>query len=279
MRSHRAWVTSLVAGAGLLALAGGVAFAELDEQQQAIEAGLLQFQSSVQAGKDSGSRVASYFDQDPAKCYALIEQGKPLGIKPSQEMRGNPDKYLFKRASAKCDEYKVWRQLVQAAHYLEGVQTDWGIAKDRVVGDVTVALERTKSITCDAAHDHCVRPWAWFVEDPVKGARVTMFKNGKLHWVFAIDNLVADDDKVAGYRTVPVKPQAVKVGMHVYFRGSLPDTEASANTDWWMYGDVAEVQLEAGVFKIKGDNRHYPLETVRTPVVMWFPGEKAEKYE
>lgn len=142
----------------------------------------------------------------------------------------------------------------------------------------SVKLETTRSVTCDAAHDHCLRPWVWFVEEH-KGARPSRFKSGEMHAVFDVDNLVPHGSKDAAYRTVPVAPEQVKEGMHVFFLDGLPDSESDANSDYWMFGDVSEVQVEAGVFKVKGSDRHYPLDTVRAPVVMWFPGEKAEKYE
>lgn len=130
-------IASLAVGAGLIAMTGGAARAELDEAGKEIERGLAEFQSATQAGKDSGESVAHYFHRPVADCHALVARGKELGIKPSQEMWGSPDKYLFKRAGEKCDEYGVWKQLVEAAAYLTEARTHHQIALGMKPGEVS----------------------------------------------------------------------------------------------------------------------------------------------
>lgn len=139
----------------------------------------------------------------------------------------------------------------------------------------TSPLEATPSVPCDAAHDHCLRPWAWFTLDgnrPMVVRRVgTAFK-----LVNAIDDYAALTEADYAYRTVPATAAKVASGALVFFRHHPPPHEGDAHREPWESGTVATVNPAAGTFTIRGDSRSHALASARVAVVRWFPGERAE---
>ena len=170
-------------------------------------------------------------------------------------------------------------EVVQPANDVARVADPWSqVGKDGapIEPKDTVRLERKESVRCDAAHDHCLRPWAWFTEDGPK-VRPVMFKNGTMNQVFDIDRLGAVNGKAMSYRTVPATGDNLKQGALAFFTQSDIQHESDAFSTEWLGGTVVEVQPEAGVFKVEGDSRYWKIRHARVAVIAWFPGEKAEK--
>ncbi len=139
----------------------------------------------------------------------------------------------------------------------------------------TSPLEVTPSVPCDAAHDHCLRPWAWFTLDgnrPMVVRRV----GAAFKLVNAIDDYTALTESDYAYRTVPATAANLPPGALVFFRHHAPPHEGDAHREPWESGTVATVNPAAGTFTIRGDTRAHALASARVAVVRWFPGERAE---
>lgn len=139
----------------------------------------------------------------------------------------------------------------------------------------TSPLEVTRSVPCDAAHDHCLRPWAWFTLDgnrPMVVRRV----GAAFKLVNAIDDYTDLTAKDYAYRTVPATAANLPPGALVFFRHHAPPHEADAHREPWESGTVATVNPAAGTFTIRGDTRSLAIASARVAVVRWFPGERAE---
>ena len=136
-------------------------------------------------------------------------------------------------------------------------------------------LEAVPSVPCDAAHDHCLRPWAWFTLDgnrPMVVRRV----GDAFKLVNAIDDYTDLTAKDYAYRTVPATAANLAPGGLVFFRHHPPPHEGDAHREPWESGTVATVNPAAGTFTVRGDSRSYALAAARVAVVRWFPGERAE---
>ena len=145
---------------------------------------------------------------------------------------------------------------------------------------VSVAKDRRLSSeweTCDGAHDHCLRQWAWFVGKDA--LRVARFENGTF---YRADTDAAVDPGPA-YRTIAARRQDIIPGgsIIVYSSNKPPGNESQAHEPWSMVeiGDVDKV----GSFTIKGDTARtptrYPLAAARKAVLIWLPGDKAERID
>ena len=138
----------------------------------------------------------------------------------------------------------------------------------------TSPIEVTPSVPCDAAHDHCLRAWAWFTLDgnrPMVVRRV----GAAFKLVNAIDDYTDLTAKDYAYRTVPATAK-VAPGALVFFRHHPPPHESDAHLKPWESGTVATVNPAAGTFTIRGDTRSHALASARVAIVRWFPGERAE---
>ena len=113
------------------------AFADLTEPQQQIERDLREFQNAVEDAKEWGNRKLDELKKTPEDCLALVEKGKQAGIAPTEVMSGNPEKYLFKRAPEKCEEYGRWQLLVQAADAISDGQKALFVAQNMQAGSIT----------------------------------------------------------------------------------------------------------------------------------------------
>lgn len=136
-------------------------------------------------------------------------------------------------------------------------------------------IEAVPSVPCDAAHDHCLRPWAWFTLDgdrPMVVRRVGVaFK-----LVNAIDDYTDLSARDYAYRTVPATASNLAPGALVFFRSRPPTHESDALREPWQSGTVATVNPAAGTFTIRGEPHTIVLASARVAVVRWFPGERAE---
>ena len=136
-------------------------------------------------------------------------------------------------------------------------------------------LEAVPSVPCDAAHDHCLRPWAWFTLDGSRPIVVRRVGNA-----FMIVNGITDYTALASvgyaYRTVPATAAQLAPGALVFFRHHAPPHESDAHREPWESGTVATVNAAAGTFTIRGDARSIGLASARVAVLRWFPGERAE---
>lgn len=141
----------------------GTARAGLTPEQEQVERDLREFQNSVVTGKESGSRAIGDFRMKPEDCTAAIERGKKLGLAPTQILSGNPDQYIFRRAAEKCDEYKNWQLLIQAAAALERGQSDQTVANALTPGEVTPEVAKywsDKGVKCGTDVDDAIKKGA-----------------------------------------------------------------------------------------------------------------------
>jgi hypothetical protein len=136
-------------------------------------------------------------------------------------------------------------------------------------------IENTTSVKCDAAHDHCLRPWVWMVESEGWGVP-GRFSGGKFR--YATDPKEAIRQAGLAYRTVPATIATVHAGGTVFVapESMYPQHEREAMSDHWILAKVGEVAAEASLIKLEGKDAYVSLSRVRVPVVQWFPGEEAE---
>jgi hypothetical protein len=176
------------------------------------------------------------------------------------------------------------KQIVVAANDVIAPKADTGSIADpwSAVGadkQPMVVIDRDPILaiadrSCDAAHDHCLRPWVWFVAS--KGDAVPGRWTGQR---FVPADSVDGRIERAGmaYRTVP----ATSANLHksavvvVYSTDSAgPSAEDDALGPHWQLGKVAEVRADAGLVKLDGDDDYRNLALVRVAVLQWFPGEQ-----
>jgi hypothetical protein len=129
--------------------------------------------------------------------------------------------------------------------------------------------------SCTAQNDHCLRPWAWMVDNNGGFAYVGKFDGKTFHALGAIDAPKRIDGIVAAYRTVPATRANLKVGVQVFFGGG---TEKSAHTQRWDMGKVKNLRDDGKVdVETSSQNLTLPADMLRVPVLVWWPGEKVEK--
>lgn len=141
--------------------------------------------------------------------------------------------------------------------------------------------------TCTAAHDHCLEADTWFLVqngdlsrdgDHTISASVALFSpegtlyagNTRAMWVR--ENYVA-------FHTVPATKANLVPGAIVFGipRPQLvPESGADAVQLSWSYGVVESVDLDVGVYKLKGYSDTMMLPGARVAVFKWTPGGKIE---
>jgi hypothetical protein len=139
---------------------------------------------------------------------------------------------------------------------------------------------------CSAAHDHCLEPDAWFIvqkaelaRDKYVAASVALFGpeggtlypgNTRAQWVR--ENFIA-------YHTVPATKANMVPGAIVFGIGR-PTVIPSSGTDAvgmsWQYGVLESVDLDVGVYTLKGASDTLMLPGARVAVLTWTPGGKVE---
>lgn len=131
---------------------------------------------------------------------------------------------------------------------------------------------------CTAANDHCLRPWAWLVDNRSGFAFVARWDGKAFSGVAAIDKPDRIDGIVAAYRTVPATRANVKVGAKVFLASA--DNEQAAHTQQWNMGKVTKIRDDGKLdVSLSSSNSTWPMELARVPVVVWYPGERAEALE
>jgi hypothetical protein len=136
--------------------------------------------------------------------------------------------------------------------------------------------------TCTAANNHCLRSWAWFV-DRGNADRVSVARYDGKHLLgyraMLREAAKAEriDGPVAAYRTVPATKELLRPGMLV-FGQSMMGGEEGAHGDW----DVAKVvkvedDRDVRVEDSFGRTPTWNIGMTRIAVVVWYPGDKAEK--
>jgi hypothetical protein len=141
---------------------------------------------------------------------------------------------------------------------------------------------------CSAAHDHCFEPDMWFlVQDADMGraedrpeipSSVATFSPegtlyaGNISGTWVRENFVA-------YHTVPATKATLVPGATVFglLRSRhIPANGVDAITLTWYMGTVESVELDIGVYKLKGYSESMWLSGARIPVLKWKPGGKVE---
>ena len=142
---------------------------------------------------------------------------------------------------------------------------------------------------CTAVQDHCLVKDTWFfvaqrdidskVDRPLMQivAMVGVFGPTKPAHAWNARPSVHGDDLIA-YRTVPATKQNLVPGAIVIGLGRerWPNTAIAAYEATWYYGEVEEVQLDLGVYKLKGYGDTLPLEGARVAVLMWKENTKVK---
>ena len=124
---------------------------------------------------------------------------------------------------------------------------------------------------CSAARDHCLRPWAWFVDTSTE---VTVARHEKGGFVDASGTRIGSAG--AAYRTIPATRATLRSGARVLVQlPRHPTTESQAHRDDWFFVKVNTVRPD-GTFTIAGERQTPAIEHARIPVLFWMPGEKAE---
>jgi hypothetical protein len=129
---------------------------------------------------------------------------------------------------------------------------------------------------CKPLNDHCLRPWAWMVDNNSGYAYTGKFDGKTFRGLDAIDQLTPIDGIVAAYRTVPATAKNLKVGAQVFWGGG---SEAAAHTQRWDTGKVTRIRDDGKVDIARtSSNDTRAIEQLRVPVVVWYPGDKAEAF-
>lgn len=135
-------------------------------------------------------------------------------------------------------------------------------------------IAETETTPCDAAHDHCLRPWLWFVD--VDGAAVPARYTRKGFVRAARPD--ASLEVGYAYRTAPATAASVRAGATVVvFAGHSagPSTEHEAMDRAWRLAKVARVLPDGLAVELEGGDRA-SLALVRVPALRWFAGDRAE---
>jgi hypothetical protein len=141
---------------------------------------------------------------------------------------------------------------------------------------------------CSAAHDHCFEPDMWFlVQDadmrraadrPEIQSSVATFSSegtlyaGNISGTWVRENFVA-------YHTVPATKATLVPGATVFGLvrpKHIPANGVDAITLGWYMGTVESVELDIGVYTLKGYSESMWLSAARIPVLKWKPGGKVE---
>jgi hypothetical protein len=142
---------------------------------------------------------------------------------------------------------------------------------------------------CTAMQDHCLVKDAWFfvkqsdidskVDRPMMqiSAMVGVFGPTKPAIAWNARPSVNGDNLIA-YRTVPATkhnlvPGAIVIGLG---RERWPHSAIGAYEAMWYYGEVEEVQIDLGVYKLKGGNDTLPLEGARVAVLVFKENTKVK---
>jgi hypothetical protein len=151
---------------------------------------------------------------------------------------------------------------------------------------------RGDEYACTAAHDHCIEPMAWFTireTDLQRGLPkpVTMNVFGAEHEnhghlygpVNGRGGNSYGSDPFTAYRTVPATKANIGVGTLVIAldrsSGKLASAEHAFGATWWL-GEVEEIDIEGGFFKLKDRDDVFKLWGARPVVLMWKPGGKVQ---
>jgi hypothetical protein len=142
---------------------------------------------------------------------------------------------------------------------------------------------------CTAMQDHCLVKDAWFfvtqsdldskVDRPMMQvtAMVGVFGPTKPANAWNARPAVHGDNLIA-YRTVPATkhnlvPGAIVIGLG---RERWPNSAIAAYQATWYYGEVEEVQIDLGVYKLKGYGDTLPLEGARVAVLVFKENTKVK---
>lgn len=143
---------------------------------------------------------------------------------------------------------------------------------------------------CSAAHDHCLEDMVWFTirkSDLERGlpkpvAQNIMGTEGNDHLYGAVNGRGANfygGDAFSAYRTVPATKTNIAVGSLVVALdrkdGKLRSASQAHEATWWL-GEVEEIDLEGGFYKLKDRDDVFKLWGARPVVLMWQKGGKVQ---
>ncbi len=144
---------------------------------------------------------------------------------------------------------------------------------------------------CTAAHDHCLEPMVWFTvrdRDLERGLprNVTQAvfgteRENQSHLYGPVNErgTFYGGDPFTAYRTVPATKTNIGVGSLVVAldrsAGRLGSAIHAFSASWWI-GEVEEIDLEGGFFKLEDRDDVFKLWGARPVVLMWKPGAKVQ---
>ncbi len=216
----------------------------------------------VAAGTMMLEGFADPFFLSSARVAVLVYRpGQPVQALPGVEPKAAPNDQLFMPMAKRGGFEDPWKQVDDA-------------------GQPRTSTELGALITfnqdCSSTHNHCLRPSVWMLE--TRRAVRPVHWDGHA-WVSLVPGPVFDDPGKA-YRTRPAQAGDVRVGQFVIAFESVraPISEVEAyDTDKWRAGKIASIGVDT--VQLEGGRTAFPIDNLRVPLVWWFPGEKAEKFE
>ena len=147
---------------------------------------------------------------------------------------------------------------------------------------------RDNEFTCTAAHDHCFEADNWIVvrgEDLVRdggkgyvSGSVVLFGPEELLYAENANVSHVGPEYVA-FHTVPATKANLVPGAIVFGLGRpkvVPMSQHDLVTLTWAYGVVEKVDLDVGVYQLKGYADTMMVQGARVAVLTWKPGGKVE---
>ena len=143
---------------------------------------------------------------------------------------------------------------------------------------------------CSAAHDHCLEDMVWFTireSDLKRGLPKLVAQNifgaeGNDHLYSAVNGrggAAYGGDGFMAYRTVPATKTNIGVGSLVVAldrqAGKLGSAQHAYEATWWI-GEVEEIDLDGGFFKLKDRDDVFKLWGARPVVLIWQRGGKVQ---
>jgi hypothetical protein len=138
-------------------------------------------------------------------------------------------------------------------------------ASDPAPASAPAAEPRMGKMTCDAAHDHCIRPDTWFMTNPdsMYPDATPAYEDGGAFYTWERKRPIDGE----AHRTVAATADNVTVGAAIVVfdsTGVLPYSEDNALSHDWRYGTIAAVDGDA--VQLVDDSTWIPIDAMRVVV-------------
>ena len=145
---------------------------------------------------------------------------------------------------------------------------------------------RDSELKCTAAHDHCLEADAWFLVQNADLARDNKNISASVALFGPEGTLYAGNTRAmwvrenyTAFHTVPATKANLVPGALVFGLGRpkvVPSSGQDAVESMWDFGEVESVDLDVGVYKLKGYSDTLMVPSARVAVFKWVPGGKVE---